>query len=111
MQIKDQDRFPAVSMVIVIDRSGSMGAQEGSLTKIQLADEAAARVVELLNDFDEITVIPVDTQPDQVIGPVLAEDKGPSSPRFGLSARAAAGLMCAPAWRLRPRPWPAVISR
>ena len=76
MQIKDQDRFPAVSMVIVIDRSGSMGAQEGSLTKIQLADEAAARVVELLNDFDEITVIPVDTQPDQVIGPVLAEDKG-----------------------------------
>ena len=75
MQIKDQERFPSVSMVIVIDRSGSMGAQEGSLTKIQLAAEGAVRVVELLNDFDEITVIPVDTQPDNQIGPLPASDK------------------------------------
>jgi uncharacterized membrane protein len=75
MQIKDQERFPAVSMAIVIDRSGSMGVQENGITKIQLADEAAARVVELLNDFDEITVIPVDTIPDNVIGPVQADDK------------------------------------
>lgn len=75
MQIKDQDRFPSVSMVIVIDRSGSMGIREGSLTKIQLADEAAVRVVELLNDFDEITVIPVDTQPDNVIGPASVADR------------------------------------
>ena len=77
MQIKDQERFPSVSIVIVIDRSGSMSMPEGGLTKIQLADEAAARVVELLNDFDEITVIPVDTQPDDVIGPVRADDKEP----------------------------------
>lgn len=75
MQIKDQERFPAVSMAIVIDRSGSMGVQENGVAKIQLADEAAVRVVELLNDFDEITIIPVDTQPDNVIGPVQADDK------------------------------------
>ncbi|MEJ2748035.1 MAG: VWA domain-containing protein [Anaerolineae bacterium] len=75
MQIKDQERFPSVSIVIVIDRSGSMGMQEGSLTKIQLAAEGAARVVELLNDFDEITVIPVDTRPDNPIGPMSAADK------------------------------------
>lgn len=75
MQIKDQERFPAVSMVIVIDRSGSMGQQEGGLTKIQLAAEGAVRVVELLNDFDDITVIPVDTAPDNQIGPLPASDK------------------------------------
>ena len=75
MQIEDQDRFPSVAMVIVIDRSGSMGMQEGSLTKIQLANEAAVRVVELLHDFDEITVIPVDTVPSNVIGPASAADK------------------------------------
>jgi uncharacterized membrane protein len=75
MQIKDQERFPAVSIVIVVDRSGSMAMPEGGLTKIQLADEAAVRVVELLNPFDEIAVIPVDTAPDQVIGPALADDK------------------------------------
>ena len=75
MQIKDQERFPSVSIVIVIDRSGSMGVQEGGLTKIQLAAEGAVRVVELLNDFDEITVIPVDTQPDNPIGPLPASDR------------------------------------
>ncbi|MFQ5398820.1 MAG: VWA domain-containing protein [Anaerolineae bacterium] len=75
MQIKDQERFPSVSIVIVIDRSGSMGISEGGLTKIQLAAEGAVRVVELLNDFDEITVIPVDTAPDNPIGPLPASDK------------------------------------
>lgn len=75
MQIKDQERFPSVSIVIVIDRSGSMGAMEGGVSKIQLAAEGAVRVVELLNDFDEITVIPVDTQPNNPIGPLPASDK------------------------------------
>ena len=74
MQIKDSERFPDVSIVIVIDRSGSMGAQEGGLTKIQLAAEGAVRVVQLLNGNDQITVIPVDTQPDQIIGPAYASD-------------------------------------
>ncbi|PID85999.1 MAG: hypothetical protein CSB13_05225 [Chloroflexi bacterium] len=75
MQIKDQERFPSVSIVIVIDRSGSMEMQEGGMEKIQLAAEGAVRVVELLNDFDDITVIPVDTQPDNPIGPLPASDK------------------------------------
>ena len=75
MQIKDQERFPAVSMVLVIDRSGSMGVQEGGLTKIQLAAEGAVRVVELLNDFDDITIIPVDTAPDMTIGPTRAANR------------------------------------
>lgn len=75
MQIKDQERFPAVSMAVVIDRSGSMSVQEGGISKIQLAAEGTVRVVELLNDFDYITVIPVDTQPDNPIGPLSAADK------------------------------------
>ncbi len=75
MQIKDQERFPSVSIAIVIDRSGSMSLEENGLTKIQLADEAAVRVVELLNEFDEITIIPVDTQPDDVIGPASVADR------------------------------------
>ncbi len=77
MQIQDQDRFPSVTIAIVIDRSGSMAMQEGGLTKIQLANEAAVRVVELLNDFDEIAVLPIDTAPSNVVGPVGADDKEP----------------------------------
>lgn len=76
IQIKDQERFPAVAMALVIDRSGSMAALEGGISKIQLAAEGAARTVELLNDFDEITILPVDTAPDKVIGPASAADRG-----------------------------------
>jgi uncharacterized membrane protein len=75
MQIKDDERFPSVSIAIVIDRSGSMAIEEGGLAKIQLAAEGATRVVELLNDLDEITVIPVDTEPDQTIGPAQATNR------------------------------------
>jgi hypothetical protein len=75
MQIKDQERFPAVSLAVVIDRSGSMAAQEEGLAKIQLASEGAIRVAELMNDFDEITIIPVDTAADQIIGPAMASER------------------------------------
>lgn len=75
LQIEDEERFPSVSIVIVIDRSGSMGMSEGEMTKIQLAAEAAVRVVELLNDWDEITVIPVDTRPFNPVGPMKGAER------------------------------------
>ncbi len=92
MQIKDQQRFPSVSIVIVIDRSGSMAAQEGGLTKIQLAAEGAVRVVELLNDFDEIAVIPVDTQPDNPIGPLPASQREEIIDRIRLIGAGGGGI-------------------
>lgn len=82
MQIQDEERFPSVSIVIVIDRSGSMSATEGSLSKIQLAAEGAVRVVELLNDFDEITVIPVDTSPTGQVGPLPAAQRSEAIDRI-----------------------------
>ena len=75
MQIHDQKRFPAVSMALVIDRSGSMSATEGGVTKIQLAAEGAIRALELLNDFDEMTLITVDERPDAIIGPISAANR------------------------------------
>ena len=75
MQIDDQERFPAVSLVLVIDRSGSMAATEGGVSKIQLAAEGAVRALELLNDFDDMTIIPVDEAPDAIIGPVTAANR------------------------------------
>jgi uncharacterized membrane protein len=75
MQITDQERFPAVSMALVIDRSGSMATVEGGVSKIQLAAEGAVRTVELLNDFDQIAVLPVDTAADGTIGPASVSDR------------------------------------
>jgi len=70
MTIHDQERFPPMSIVVVIDKSGSMSAEENGVQKIRLAGEAAARVAELINDLDEITVIAFDDRPADVIGPL-----------------------------------------
>ena len=70
MTIHDPERFPPMSIVVVIDKSGSMAAQEGGVQKIRLAGEAAARVAELITDLDEITVIAFDDRPADVIGPL-----------------------------------------
>ena len=68
-QVKDPRRFPSVAMAIVMDKSGSMSAQEGGVLKMRLAAEAAARAAELINDDDEITVIGFDTELVDQIGP------------------------------------------
>jgi len=70
MIIRDPERFPPMSIVVVIDKSGSMSAREDGVEKIRLAGEAAARVAELITDFDEITVIAFDDRPADVIGPL-----------------------------------------
>ncbi len=70
MTIHDTERFPPMAIVVVIDKSGSMSAQEGGVQKIRLAGEAAARVAELITDLDEITVIAFDDRPADVIGPL-----------------------------------------
>ncbi|MBE9507792.1 MAG: VWA domain-containing protein, partial [Chloroflexi bacterium] len=70
MTIHDPERFPPMSIVVVIDKSGSMAVQEGGVQKIRLAGEAAARVAELITDLDEITVIAFDDRPVDVIGPL-----------------------------------------
>ena len=75
MQIEDEERFPSVSLVLVIDRSGSMTAEEDGVTKIQLAAEGAVRALQLLNANDEMTLITVDEAPDAIIGPVTAANR------------------------------------
>lgn len=66
MELKQEHRKLAVAMAIVLDRSGSMmcgvaGGKPG-LTKMDLADEGAARGIELLGDADAVSVIPVDSE-------------------------------------------------
>jgi uncharacterized membrane protein len=75
MQVKDPRRFPSVSIVVVMDKSGSMSANENGVLKMRLAAEAAARVAELVNDEDEVTVIGFDTEPVDLIGPFAGRDR------------------------------------
>jgi len=75
MELKAEHRKLAVAMAIIMDRSGSMSVTvSGGKTKMDLANEGAARAVELLGDADFITVHAVDSAPHRevpltVVGP------------------------------------------
>ncbi len=64
MEVTKKRYFGQTAIVIVIDQSGSMQATvPGGQTKMQLANEAAARTVDLLFSTDKIGVIMCDTHP------------------------------------------------
>jgi uncharacterized membrane protein len=70
MDIPTQIRLPPTSITVLIDVSGSMGAEENGRTKISLAAEGAQRIASLMRDDDELTVVLFDSAPQQVIGPL-----------------------------------------
>lgn len=59
--VKQERRRASLAEVIVVDYSGSMGASVGSGTKLDLANEAAVRSMELLGEGDRLGVMHVDT--------------------------------------------------
>lgn len=68
MELRLEHRKLAVALAIVMDRSGSMGAGvPGGATKMDLANEGAARAIELLGPADAVTVLPVDSEPHVVV--------------------------------------------
>lgn len=67
MQIKDQQRRPALTIVFIIDHSGSMSSTSGGVTKLELAKEAAARSVEMMWPNDRVGVIAFDEDASWVV--------------------------------------------
>lgn len=63
LELKQEHRKLAVALAIVMDRSGSMTmtVPGSGRTKMDLADEGAARAIELLGDRDLAVLIPVDS--------------------------------------------------
>lgn len=62
MELRKEHRKLSLAIAIVLDRSGSMAVPvAGGRTKMDLANLAAAEVVELLSGNDQVAVIPVDS--------------------------------------------------
>jgi len=89
MQIKDQLRRPTLTMVFVIDRSGSMAGASGGVTKIELAKEAVARSVELLFPGDRVGVVAFDDSASWVVP--IAEVEDPQAITGDVASLAAGG--------------------
>ncbi len=68
MELRTEHRKLSVAMAIVMDRSGSMSLEVGrGLTKMDMADDGAARAVNLLGPSDAVSVIAVDTEPHVIV--------------------------------------------
>ncbi len=75
--LKQERRRASLAEVIAIDISGSMGMRVGGKTKLELANEAAARSAKLLGQGDRLGVVHVDTRPNWAVplGPVTNKEK------------------------------------
>jgi Mg-chelatase subunit ChlD len=67
MQIKDQQRRPRLTMVFVIDKSGSMSDTSGGITNMDLVKEAAIRSLDLLSPSDKVGVVAFDSSASWVV--------------------------------------------
>jgi hypothetical protein len=68
MELREDHRTLSVAMAIVMDRSGSMSAGvSGGKTKMHLANEGAARSIELLGPRDGVAVFAVDSTAHPIV--------------------------------------------
>ncbi len=63
MDIKRKKHLASVAMAVMLDKSGSMGAQAmGNVTKMDLANQGAVETIRLMTEADEANVAVVDTE-------------------------------------------------
>ena len=83
MQIKDEKRRARLTMVFVIDHSGSMADSSGGAQKLELAKEAVIRSVQLLSPLDKVGVIAFDETAQWVVPITQLDDPGSVINRVG----------------------------
>jgi hypothetical protein len=84
LELRQERRILAASIVVTMDRSGSMAMQVASgETKMRLAGEAAAQVYEMMTPIDRFGAIAVDSAPQVVadLEPIGASPGVPSALR------------------------------
>lgn len=68
MDQADREERPTVALMVILDRSGSMGASVGGgNTKLSLANRGAVMAMRMLEEQDYISVLAVDTRIHEVV--------------------------------------------
>ncbi len=84
MQLRDQERIPALSLIFVIDTSGSMGAVGPSgYTNLDLAKEAIIRSIGLLNPSDRLGVVGFDSRASWIVEVTQVDNPGALQQQVG----------------------------
>ncbi len=74
MELKGKKEIPDMSIVLVIDKSGSMTEGRGGIMKLDIAKEAAARTLDSLRPKDQIGVLAFDDTNYWVVPTRKADD-------------------------------------
>ena len=69
MNVKTEIQIPSVSVVFVLDRSGSMSTKTHDQDKLTIAKSAALASIDLLNVLDRVGVLAFDSRPDWAVPP------------------------------------------
>ena len=75
MDKKGKNEVPSISINLIIDKSGSMSAEGGGISKLTLAKEAAMKAIDNLREIDDISVIAFDDTFDVVVPTQKVTDK------------------------------------
>ncbi|MCD8350507.1 MAG: VWA domain-containing protein [Planctomycetaceae bacterium] len=68
MELQNDTRRGGVALAIALDRSGSMGVSAGGgVVKMDLANQGAAEAIRLLSEWDQVSVIAVDSEAHIVV--------------------------------------------
>jgi len=100
MELRNEHRKLATAMAVVMDRSGSMGAQVTSggkpMMKMDLANEGAARCVSLLGSMDAVALYAVDTQAHEVAPLTMVSGNQPRLEELARTITVGGGGICVP---------------
>jgi len=76
MDVTSTMRIPSLAMLFVIDKSGSMGAQEsGGMSKLDLVKEAVVSAVEIMNPYYNVGLIAFDADFEWTVPVTQAGDR------------------------------------
>lgn len=67
LEQRNEERKARVAIMVALDRSGSMAAQAGNVTKMDLANRATSELMTLLKPDDDFGVIAVDSEVHEVL--------------------------------------------
>lgn len=75
MELKRDGIVPSVAIMIIIDKSGSMGSDQSGINKLEVAKEAAIRAIDTMKPTDKIGIITFNDKIQLVSEPLGYENK------------------------------------